>query len=334
LFSEMKIVHEMGVFAFAVLPIIFFFGLCVSVSYYLGAMQWILFKLGWVLQSILGTTICESVNAAGNIFLGQTESPLIIKPYIKSLTHSEIHAVMVSGFSTVSGSVMAAYISFGAQPQHLITATVMAAPASLFFAKLVYPEDEETLTSMSNIQLEKSTDTSILDAASNGASQAISLILNIIANLVAFVAVVAFANALIKWITFLLGFNDVGIQYLLGKIFMPVSWLIGIPWEDCEAVGNVIGTKTIVNEFVAFRVLGDYIDEHAISDRSAAIATFAICSFANPSSIGIMVGGLSALAPERRPAITKVVLRALVSGCFVTLITASVASLLMTDDLL
>lgn len=150
------LVHEEGVFAFAVLPIIFFFSLCVSVSYYLGAMQWILFKLGWVLQSILGTTICESVNAAGNIFLGQTESPLVIKPYINVLTHSELHAVMVSGFSTVSGSVMAAYISFGAQPQHLITATVMAAPASLFFAKLVYPEHEETLTSMSNIKLEKS----------------------------------------------------------------------------------------------------------------------------------------------------------------------------------
>lgn len=199
-----------------------------------------------------------------------------------------------------------------------------------------------------------------MDAASNGASQAIWLILNIIANLVAFVAVVSFADALLHWITFLLGFDDVGIQYLLGKIFMPVSWLIGVDWEDCEEVGNVIGTKTIVNEFVAFRVLGQYIEDDRISvknvnqmytreadfcfysfvlnlyfeqKRSAAIATFAICSFANPSSIGIMVGGLSALAPQRRSSITKVVLRALISGCFVTLITASVASMLMPDDL-
>lgn len=150
------LVFEKPVFAFSILSIIYFFSLCVAVLYYLGAMQWILFKLGWILQSLLGTTVCESVNAAGNIFLGQTESPLVIKPYIKVLTHSEIHAVMVSGFSTVSGSVLAAYISFGAQPQHLITASVMAAPASLFFAKLVYPETEVSSTSSSNIQLEKS----------------------------------------------------------------------------------------------------------------------------------------------------------------------------------
>ncbi|KAG4067164.1 hypothetical protein HA402_000155 [Bradysia odoriphaga] len=249
------LVHEMGVFAFAVLPIIFFFSLCVSVSYYLEAMQWILFKLGWILQSVLGTTICESVNAAGNIFLGQTESPLVIKSYITVLTHSKLRAVMASGFSTVFGSVMAAYISFGAQPQHLITATVMAAPASLFFAKLVYPEHEESLTSMSNIKLEKSTDASVLDAASNSASQA----------MVAFVAVVAFADALLKWITILLGFEDKGIQFVLGKLFMPVSWLIGVAWEDCEAVGNVVGTKTVVNEFLAFRLLCQYIENNEIS---------------------------------------------------------------------
>jgi len=206
----------------------------------------------------------------------------------------------------------------------------MAAPASLFFSKLVYPEHEETLTSMDNIQPEKSSDSSILDAASNGASQAIMLILNIIANLVAFVAFVKFADAILKWITVLLGFNNIGVEFLLGKIFMPVSWLIGVDWEDCEEVGNVIGIKTFVNEFVAFEVLGQYVD-NGLQKRSAAIATFAICSFANPSSIGIMVGGLSALAPERRPSITKVVFRAFLSGCFVTLITAS-AGLLMTDD--
>lgn len=150
------LVGELGVFAFAVLPIIFFFSLCISMLYYLEAMQWILFKLGWILQSILGTTVCESVNAAGNIFLGMSEGPLIIKPYIKSLTESEFHAIMVSGFATVSGSVLAAYISFGAEPQHLITASVMAAPATLAFSKLFYPETEESQTSSGNIQMEKS----------------------------------------------------------------------------------------------------------------------------------------------------------------------------------
>lgn len=150
------IVWELGVFAFAILSIIYFFSLWVSVLYYLGAMQWFLFKLGWILQSIMGTTVCESVNAAGNIFLGQSESPLIIRPYIKYLTHSELHAIITSGFSTVSGSVLAAYMSFGAEPAHLITASVMAAPASLFFSKLVWPETEESKTSSNNIQLEKS----------------------------------------------------------------------------------------------------------------------------------------------------------------------------------
>lgn len=150
------IVWELGVFAFAILSIIYFFSLWVSVLYYLGAMQWFLFKLGWILQSVMGTTVCESVNAAGNIFLGQSESPLLIRPYIKYLTHSEIHAIFTSGLSTVSGSVMAAYMSFGAEPAHLITASVMAAPASLFFAKLIYPETEESKTSSNNIQLEKS----------------------------------------------------------------------------------------------------------------------------------------------------------------------------------
>ncbi|XP_070501377.1 uncharacterized transporter YutK-like [Chironomus tepperi] len=328
------IVFELGVFAFAILSSIYFFSLWVSVLYYLGAMQWFLFKLGWILQSILGTTVCESVNAAGNIFLGMSEGPLMIKPHIKNLTHSEFHAIITSGFSTVSGSVLAAYTSFGAEPSHLITASVMAAPASLFMAKLIYPETEESKTSSSNIQLEKSYDTSVLDAASNGASQATDLIINIIANLIAFVALITFADALLMWITGLMGFESIDLQFIFGKVFMPISWLIGVDWKDCEAVGNVIGTKTIINEFVAFKVLGDYIERNEISPRSAAIATFAICSFANPGSIGIAIGSLSALAPSRRPSITKVAFRALIAACFVTLCTASIAGLLMTDEMI
>jgi pyrimidine nucleoside transport protein len=261
------LVTERNVFAFSALPTIFFFSLCISVLYYLGAMQVVLMKLGWILSSILGTTVCESVNAAGNIFLGMSEGPLIIKPYIKSLTESEIHSIMVSGFATVSGTVLAAYIDFGAEAQHLITASVMAAPASLFFSKLIFPETEESKTTAGNIKMEKSADSSVLDAASNGASQGISLILNIIANLVAFVAFIAFADGIFKWATFLLGFEDVGIQFILGKMFIPVSWAIGVDWKDCEQIGNVIGTKTIINEFVAYQRLGAYKKAGEISVR-------------------------------------------------------------------
>jgi pyrimidine nucleoside transport protein len=229
---------------------------------------------------------------------------------------------------------MVAYISFGAEPQHLITASVMGAPSSLFLAKLFYPETEESKTSSKNIEFEKSPDNSVLDAASNGASQAINLILNIIANLVAFVAFITFADSILLWLTHLVGYDNVDIKFLLGKVFMPISWLIGIDWKDCEAVGNVIGTKTIVNEFVAFKLLGEYKEAKEISLRSSAIATFAICSFANPGSIGIIIGALSALAPERRPEIAKVAVKAFFAACFVSLITASIAGLLMTDEMI
>lgn len=263
-FGRFLVVDEQ-VFAFTALPIIFFFSLCVSVLYYLGTIQVVLLKLGWILQSILGTTVCESVNAAANIFLGMSEGPLIIKPYIKILTKSEIHAIMVSGFATVSGSVLAAYISFGAEASHLITASVMAAPTSLALSKLTWPETEESKTSSSNMEMEKSPDSSVLDAASNGAAQGIMLILNIIANLVAFVAFIAFADGMFRWVTYLVGFEDVGIEFVFGKIFIPVSWAIGIEWEDCEKIAQVIATKTIINEFVAFQRLGVLIENFDIS---------------------------------------------------------------------
>lgn len=259
------LVMEEKVFAFTALPIIFFFSLCVSVLYYYGIIQVVLLKLGWILQSILGTTVCESVNAAANIFLGMSEGPLIIKPYIKILTHSEIHAIMVSGFATVSGSVLAAYISFGAEASHLITASVMAAPTSLALAKLVWPETEESKTSSENMVMEKSPDSSALDAASNGASQGIMLILNIIANLVAFVALIAFVDGMFKWLTYLVGFETVDIEFVFGKVFIPVSWAIGIAWEDCEKIGQVIARKTVINEFVAFERLGEFIDNGQIT---------------------------------------------------------------------
>ncbi|XP_021696985.1 solute carrier family 28 member 3 isoform X1 [Aedes aegypti] len=323
------IVRKEGVFAFAVLSVIYFFSFFISILYYLGAMQWVVLKLGWILQSILGTTVCESVIAAANIFLGMSESPLLIRPYIKDLTHSEVHSVMTSGFATVSGTVLAAYISFGAQPAHLITASVMAAPAALCFAKLIYPETEESKTRSDNIQMEKSPDSSVLDAASNGANTATALVLGIIANLIAFVSFIAFLNGVLGWLGELVGWEDVSLENIFGTVFRPLAFVMGVPWDESYYVGKLIGIKTIVNEFVAYQKLGEFIEGKFLSARSAAIATYAICGFANPSSMGIMIGTLSAMVPDKRAVITSVAFRAFITGSIVCFMTASIGGLLM-----
>ncbi|XP_055535811.1 solute carrier family 28 member 3 [Wyeomyia smithii] len=327
------IVREAAVFAFAVLSVIYFFSFCISILYYLGAMQWIVLKLGWVLQSILGTTVCESIISAANIFLGMGESPLLIRPYIKDLTYSEIHAIMSSGFATVSGTVLAAYISFGAEPAHLITASVMAAPAALCFAKLIYPETEESKTRSDNIQMEKSTDSSVLDAASNGASIATALVLGIIANLIAFVSFIAFLNGILAWLGTLIGLEDVSLENIFGAIFRPLAFVMGVPWDESYYVGKLIGTKTIINEFVAYQRLGEFIKNNLLSPRSSAIATYAICGFANPSSLGILIGALSAMVPEKRSVFTAVAFRAFITGSIVCFMTASIAGLLMDANI-
>ncbi|XP_058831562.1 sodium/nucleoside cotransporter 1 [Topomyia yanbarensis] len=327
------IVRQEAVFAFAVLSVIYFFSFCISILYYLGAMQWVVLKLGWILQSILGTTVCESVISAANMFLGMSESPLLIRPYIKDLTHSEIHAIMASGFATVSGTVLAAYISFGAEPAHLITASVMAAPAALCFSKIVYPEMEESKTRSDNIQMEKSTDSSVLDAASNGASIATALVLGIIANLIAFVSFIAFLNGILSWLGLLVGIEDVTLENIFGTIFRPLAFVLGVPWDESYYVGKLIGTKTIVNEFVAYQRLGEFIKEKWLSPRSAAIATYAICGFANPSSLGILIGSLSAMVPEKRSVFTAVAFRAFITGSIVCFMTASIGGLLMDANI-
>jgi len=325
---------EMNTFYFALLSVIFFFSFFISILYYLGAMQFIIKKLGWLLSSLLGTTACESLNSGANIFLGMSESPLLIRPYIKLLTHSEIHAVMASGFATVSGTVLAAYVSYGASAALLITSTVMAAPAALGMAKLFYPENEKTKTGSKEIQMEKTNDTSILDAAANGAANAIPIVLGISANIIAFVAFIAFLNGAINWFGYLIGINDIDFEWIMAKIFMPISWIIGIKWDECEKVGRVIAAKTVVNEFVAYEKLGKLIKAGELSARSAGITTFAICGFANPSSLGIMMGALGTMAPERKGHITKVALRAFVVGCLVCFTSASFAGLMMSDEFL
>ncbi|XP_017464618.1 PREDICTED: solute carrier family 28 member 3 isoform X2 [Rhagoletis zephyria] len=321
-----------SIFAFAILPVIFFFSFFVSILQYLGAMQWVVMRLGWLLQQVLGTTVCESVTSAANIFLGMSESPLLIKPYLKKLTASELHSIMASGFATVSGTVLAAYLSFGASAAHLITSSVMAAPAALAFSKLYMPETEESQTTSKNIQLEKSEDSSILDAASNGANNAVPIVLGIIANIVAFVAFVAFLNAIVNWFSFLVGLENIDFEWIFSKLFIPLVWAMGVPNKDCDIVAKIVATKSIINEFVAYERLGEYIKNGQLEARSIGITTFAICGFANPGALGILIGSLSAMAPNRRYIITSVAMRAFVVGSIVCFVSASSAGLLLQEE--
>lgn len=288
-------------------------------------------KLGWILQRIMGTTLCESLSAVANPFIGMSESPLLITPYIDQLTLSELHAILGSGFSTIAGSVLAAYIAFGAEPAHLITASVMSAPTALSYSKLFYPETEKSLTKFENIKLEKSSDTSILDAATNGALAAIPIVLGIIANIVAFVSFIAFFNGTLSWFGDLVGYEELSLEIILAKIFMPLSWIMGVPWEHCEDVGTLIGLKVVVNELIAYQKMGEFKKQGRIFGRSEAIATFAICGFANPGSIGIQIGVFSSLAPKKKEQVTKVIIRAFLVGNAVCFLTASIAGMLIND---
>ncbi|XP_029168975.1 solute carrier family 28 member 3-like isoform X2 [Nylanderia fulva] len=314
-----------------VLPVIFFFSFAAQILSYLGAMQWIIVKLGGVLQSIMGTTLCESVSAVANPFIGMSESPLLITPYLDQLTNSELHAILSSGFSTIAGSVLAAYISFGAEPAHLITASVMSAPTALSYSKLFYPETEQSLTKFENIKLAKTSDTSILDAATNGALAAIPIVLGIIANIVAFVSFIAFFNGALSWFGGLVGFEELSLEIILAKVFMPLSWIMGVPWEDCEEVGTLIGMKMVINEMIAYQKMGEFKEQGRLYGRSEAIATFAICGFANPGSIGIQMSVFASLAPKKKDQVTKVIIRSFLAGSAVCFLTACVAGMLIND---
>lgn len=329
-----ELLLENNVFAFKVLPVIFFFSFFVQILYYWGAMQWIVLKLGWIIQATMGTTVCESVNTAASIFLGQSESPLIIKPYIKDLTKSEIHAIMTAGFATVSGTVLAAYISYGVNASHLLTASIMSAPAAMCYSKLFYPESEESKTKLDNIRLEKGDETGLLDAATKGAMSGISLVLGIIANLVAFVSAISFLDGVIGWFGELVGLTGddaISFTFILTRIFYPLVWIMGVPTAQCMIVAKLVALKTVVNEFVAYEELGRLMKAGEIFGRSEVIATYALCGFSNPSSIGILIGALSSMAPNRRADIAEVAFRAFLSGCAVCFLTACVAGVLVSE---
>ncbi|CAH0404230.1 unnamed protein product [Chilo suppressalis] len=300
------LVRQEGVFAFSTLPVIFFFSMLVEVLFFWGALQWFCLKLGQVLRSATDTTVCESVIAIGNVFLGMSESVLLIKPYLELLTKSELHVVMASGFATVSGTILAAYIGFGADPAHLVTASVMSAPAAICYSKLLLPETKRSLTTVDNIQPPESEDLSTLSAATRGATHGISLILNIIANIIAFVSFIAFLNGVLGYCGGMLGHPGLNLEWILGKIFIPLCWVMGVPWDECEFVGSLIGLKTVVNEFVAYQRMGEMKKAGLLSPRSELIATYSLCGFTNPASAGIMIGAIAAIAPHQREVLSSV----------------------------
>lgn len=330
------LVYTQGIFAFKALSTIYLLSLLVNMLYYYGIMQKIVGAIGNFLQWIMGTTICESVNSAANIFLGQSEAPLLIAPYLKDLTDSEIHSIMTSGFATVSGSVLAAYVSYGARAQDLITSSIMSAPAALCFSKLNYPETQDVRIHKKNIHAVEVGFDSVMDAASKGAVEAFKLVAGIIASVIAFLAFVYAINGILGWMGTLVGFVDEeelwSLEVIVGKIFIPLSYMMGVPWDECENVGRLIGIKTMVNEFVAFQRMQEMIEQNLLSERTKVIATYAICGFSNPGSIGIQLSAIGALAPSKSDVLTRVVFRAFLGGSVVCFMTACIAGTLMPDD--
>lgn len=323
-----------GFFAFNVLPTIIFFSSLMTLLYHLGVMQAVVKGFAWVMMRTMKISGAESLSTAGNIFLGQTEAPLLVKPFIGTMTKSEMHCVMVGGFGTVAGGVLAAYVGFLVAyfpdiAGHLISASVMSAPACIAISKIMYPETEEPVTAGTvKIKLEK-VDANVIDAAARGASEGLALALNVGAMLIAFIALVALLNGILSGTAGLFGL-DLTIQKILGWICAPFAWLMGVPSQDALAVGTLLGEKTALNEFVAYAHLGSMLQEGAgLDPRSVVLATYALCGFANFSSIAIQIGGIGAMAPERRGDLSRLGLRAMVAGTLANFMTACVVGILI-----
>ncbi|XP_020039109.2 sodium/nucleoside cotransporter 1 isoform X2 [Castor canadensis] len=330
------------VFAFQVLPIIVFFSCVMSILYHVGLMQWVILKIAWLMQVTMGTTATETLSVAGNIFVSQTEAPLLIRPYLADMTLSEVHVVMTGGYATIAGSLLGAYISFGIDAASLIAASVMAAPCALALSKLVYPEVEESkFRNGQGVKLSYGDSRNLVEAASSGAALSVKVVANIAANLVAFLAVLAFINAALSWLGSMVDVQELSFQLICSYILRPVAFLMGVAWEDCPVVAELLGIKLFLNEFVAYQELSQYKQRRLagaeewvgtkkqwISVRAEVLTTFALCGFANFSSIGIMLGGLTSLAPQRRRDFSQVVLRALLTGACVSLVNACVAGIL------
>ena len=316
------------IFAVRVLPVIVFFSALISLLYYIGIMQWVIKIIGGALQRMLGTSQAESMSAAANIFVGQTEAPLIVKPYISKMTESELFAIMCGGLASIAGSVMAGYAGMGVPLTYLIAASFMAAPAGLLFAKILYPQTETFNDDIEKVEMEKPAN--VLDAAAAGASSGMQLALNVGAMLIAFVALIALINGMLGGIGGWVGMPDLSLGMIFGWVFRPLAWILGVPWGEAGVAGQMIGTKLAINEFVGYKEFAPYLTPDApmqLADKTKAIITFALCGFANFSSIAILIGGLGGLAPNRRGDIARLGLKAVIAGSLANLLSATIAGL-------
>jgi len=315
-------------FAINVLPIIIFFSALMSVLYHLRIMEWIVKLVGGFLHKVIGTGAVESMNAAANVFVGQTEAPLAVRPYLKGLTEAQMFAVMVSGLASIAGTVLAGYALMGAELKYLLAAAFMAAPGGLLMAKIIMPDDQVVKSgAREQLVMEKSQHKNVILAAASGTTDGLRLAANIGAMLIAFVALIALFNGLVGLVAGWFGY-ELTLQMILGRIFQPLMYLLSVPWEEAQAAGALFGEKLILNEFVAFSNLNEYLAGY--SPRTVAIVTFSLCGFANLSSIAILLGGLGVLVPEKRDLIGQLGLKAVLAGSLSNLMSAALAGLLLT----
>jgi CNT family concentrative nucleoside transporter len=315
------------IFAFQIAPTIIFIAALFAILYYFGIMQIVVRAFAFVMNRVLGASGAEALNVAASVFMGQTEAPLTIRPYLPRMTESELMTVMTSGMAHISGGIMAAYIAFGIEPKHLLTAVIMTAPGTLMMAKMFVPETgvPETMGTV-RLSVEK-TDVNAIDAAGRGTSEGLHLALNVVAMLISFIALIALVNAVLAHVGPWVRMPDLSLQKVFGWVGAPIAWSLGVPWRDAGVIGNLLGTRMVLNEFIAFSQLGPM--KAALDPRSFTVATFALCGFANFSSIGIQIGGIGALVPERRHELARLGLRAMLAGTLANFASACIAALLM-----
>ena len=319
------------IFAFQVLPVVIFICAFFAILYHVGIMQIVIRIAAWAMTRIMGASGAESLNVAASIFMGQTEAPVTIRPFLPDLTRSELMTVMTSGMAHVSGSIMAAYFAFGAEPRHVLSAVIMTAPGTILVSKMLVPETEKPRTAgtvvMPEKEASKEKEENLLGAIARGTSDGLHMALNIGAMLIAFISLIRLLDGLMGGIHSRIGWFPSSVEGPLGVLLSPIAWLIGIPWHDCPVIGNLLGTRMVLNELVAFSMLGP--QRAALDPRSFTIATFALCGFANLSSIGIQIGGIGALAPNRRGDLARLGVRAMLAGTMANLMSASIAGMLL-----
>jgi concentrative nucleoside transporter, CNT family len=323
-----------SIFAFQVLPTIIFIAALFAILYYFGVMQFVVRVFAFLMHRVMKASGAESLNVAASIFMGQTEAPLTIRPYLPDMTYSELMTVMTSGMAHISGGIMAAYILFGIEAKHLLTAVIMTAPGTLMMAKMFVPETDTPKTMGSVKLVVEQTDVNVIDAAGRGTGEGLHLALNVGAMLISFLALVALVNALLGVVgreaadhLHFESLRHFSLQQIFGWVFAPVAWSMGVPWRDAPTIGNLLGTRMVLNEFVAYSQLGPL--KASLDPKSFTIATFALCGFANFSSIGIQIGGIGALAPNRRHDLARLGLRAMFAGTLANFMTATIAGFLL-----